>query len=397
MNLDASQLSAIEKACTSRVSIITGGAGTGKTTIIKAITERLEKAGEKVNLCAFAGKAAARIREACEHPASTIHRMLGFDGKMYRTESLDGITVICDESSMLDSMLLAEVVQRKPKRLVLVGDQSQLPPVGRGAPFWDLLTIRPELCANLTTCYRATEAVFSAASIIRAGDRPPLSATSPGEKWTMMNTGDAKQTQQTILEWVDADMFDFEEDIIICARNGENDSEPCTVRGLNKAISELILPRTEKEKFKVGDRVMNTKNVPELDFWNGSQGTIHAIDIDGGIWIESDIPLIDKEKTTDETKPQYTNHVLFGKDIRKHLQLAYAITCHKSQGSQFRRVLMCCFNRDNFGLLDRSLLYTGVTRTKSACCVVGELSAVYKAIDTVKHKRTILQILSEQE
>ncbi|MFA6063934.1 MAG: AAA family ATPase [Gallionella sp.] len=395
MKFDESQEAAIMKACRSQVSIITGGAGTGKTTIIKEVTERLEKAGATVTLAAFAGKAAARIREACSHPASTIHRMLGYNGKAFLTPSLADQSVILDESSMIDSLLLAEIVKRAPRRLCMVGDPAQLPPVGRGQPFHDLINLRPELVASLTTCYRATEAVFQAATSIRGGGRPPLSATSPGEKWTMMNTGNAAQTQAQILKWIDAGAFDFEQDVILCARNGENDQDPCTVRGLNAAIVEMISPRDEKRKFNTGDRVINTKNLPELDVWNGTTGTVHTIDQDGGVWVHTDIPVIDWNKSADDKNPEYTNYVLFGKDTRKHLQLAYAMTTHKAQGSQYRNVLMCCFNRDGWGLLDRSLLYTGVTRTKVACCVVGELQAVWNAIDKVNHKNTIIQQLAE--
>jgi len=395
MQFDATQNRAIERACSAPVSIITGGAGTGKTTIIKAITERLEASGKDVALAAFAGKAAARVREACRHPASTIHRMLGYNGKVYRCEDLSGKNVIIDEASMIDAALLAEVIRRRPERLCLVGDPAQLPPVGRGQPFHDLINLKPELVSELSTCYRATEAVFQAATIIRAGGRPAMQATSDNERWSMMNTGNAKRTQSQILEWVEAGVFDFEQDVILAARNGVDENEPCTVRGLNAAIVDMISPREGKRKFNVDDRVINTKNLPDLDVWNGTTGTVHAIDQDGGIWVRTDIPVIDWNKTQDERKPTYTSHVLFAKDNRRHLQLAYALTVHKSQGSQYRNVCMACFNRDGWGLLDRSLLYTGITRTKSACCVVGEISAVYAAIDKVNHKRTIIQQLAE--
>lgn len=395
MNFDTAQLSAIDKACSTPVSIVTGGAGTGKTTIIKAITEKLESAKEKVALAAFAGKAAARIREACEHPASTIHRLLGFNGKSFQVGDLKEASIIVDEASMVDSMLLAEIVRRKPRRLCLVGDPAQLPPVGRGQPFHDLINLRPDMVASLTTCYRATEAVFQAATAIRNGGRPPMAAQSESEKWTMINTGNAKQTQAEILRWVESGHFDFEQDVILCARNGDTENDACTIKGLNAAIVDLIAPRDGKTKFRTGDRVINTKNIPELDVWNGTTGTVHTVDQDGGIWVKTDLPVIDWTKSADEKNATYTSHVLFAKDNRKHLQLAYAMTVHKAQGSQYRNVLMCCFNRDNWGLLDRSLLYTGVTRTKSACCVVGELSSVWTAIDKLNHKRTIIQQLAE--
>jgi len=397
VRLDASQNRAIDRACHSRISIITGSAGTGKTTIIKAVADQLAGAREKVALAAFAGKAAARVREACSRPASTIHRLLGFNGSKFLAESLTETSVIIDEASMVDAALLAEIVTRKPRRLTLVGDPAQLPPVGRGQPFHDLITYRPDLVSELSTCYRATEAVYQAATAIRSGGRPKLFATSDSEKWTMQNTGDPKRTQAQILAWVKEGAFDWNQDIILCARNGETPEDPCTVRGLNAAIVDIISPRDKKQKFVVGDRVINTKNLPDLDVWNGTTGAVHAIDQDGGVWVKTDIPVIDWGKTSNPLNPTYTQHVLFARDNRSYLQLAYALTVHKSQGSQYRNVLVACFNRDTWGLLDRSLLYTGVTRTRAACCVVGELSSVWTAISKINAKRTIIQQLAKEE
>lgn len=391
MKLDASQLNAIASAVETSISIITGGAGTGKTTIIKQITETLESRGDTVSLCAFAGKAAARIREACNHPASTIHRLLGFNGKQFMTGDLSNQTIIIDEASMIDSFLLAEITRRHPARLVLVGDPAQLPPVGRAQPFHDLINLRPDIVSALTTCYRATEAVFQAATQIRNGGRPALDATSDLERWTMRNTGDPTRTQATILSWIDKGIIDFDQDVILCARNGDDESDPCTIKGLNAAIVDLISPRRKNQKFNVGDRVINGKNLPDLDVWNGTTGRVHAIDDDGGVYVKTDVPVIDWSRSKDDSDPVYTSHVLFGKDIRSNLSLAYAMTVHKSQGSQYRNVLITCFCGDGWGLLDRSLLYTAVTRTKSACCVIGELSAVWAAIDKQNHKNTVMQ------
>jgi exodeoxyribonuclease V alpha subunit len=399
MKLDHSQLSAIDRATHSRVSIITGGAGTGKTTIIRTATEQLEAANETVSLAAFAGKAAARIREACDHPASTIHRLLGYNGSEFTTGDLTSQTIIIDEASMIDAALLSEIIRRNPKRLVLVGDPGQLPPVGRGQPFHDALSLLPGLVSTLSTCYRATEAVFQSASIIRAGGRPALQLTSAGEYWEMRNTGDPERTQAALLRWItdEGAEWDYERDIVLVARNGDSDEDHCTQRAINRAVVDAIAPRDWRDKKKIflpGDRVINTQNLPKLDQWNGSTGTVHAVDIDGGVWVRTDIPAIDWSKTRDERNPVYTSHVLFGKDIRRHLQLAYALTVHKSQGSQYRNVLFAGFDRDSFGLLDRSLLYTAVTRAKSACVVCGELSAIYGAIDRVSKKRTVMQELA---
>ena len=396
MQLDSIQLEAVNRAVSLPFSITTGGAGTGKTTIIDNMTRELTARGESVSLVAFAGKAAARLREACRYPSSTIHRMLQYNGVGFGAGDLDDQSIIVDEASMIPAELMSEIVSRNPRRLVLVGDQAQLPPVGKGQPFHDLLDLRPDLVTNLTTCYRATEAVYKAANAIRNGERPPMQENSPNESWRAINTGDPDRTQAVIMDWVKGGMLDFSQDIILCPRNGDNPEQAATVEGLNAAISEHFRPGTKPLDFSSGDRVINTKNMPEKDVWNGTSGTVHAVDIDGGVWVTTDVPVIDHNQTTDEMQPVYTDKVFFTKTERKSLQLAYALTVHKAQGSQYRRVLYACLNRDSFALLDRSLTYTAVTRTRAACCVVGELAAFWRSIETVKHRRTILQELANK-
>ena len=387
---------------TARVVLISGGAGFGKTFLAKSICDEFDKTGQEYVLCAPTGKAAARLREATSRPTATVHRSLKYNGSQYLAdpEEFSSKAVLCDESSMLDSHILCEMVKRNPRKLILIGDQAQLCPVGRGQPYKDLLDLRPDLAIDLKHSYRANEAVFSAAQTIRAGGRPPTYLHTPGESWSMENTGDPARTQRIILEYVNADAFDFEQDVILVCRNGESDADPCTVRGLNRAIVDAISPRDwadSKKRWRTGDRVINTHNLPALDVWNGTTGTVHTIDQDGGIWVRTDIPVIDWGKTRDADKPVYTSHVLFARENRKHLQLAYALTVHKAQGSQYRNVLMACFTRDLHCILDRSLLYTAVTRTKSACAVVGELGAAWAAIDKVDQKRTVMQQIAEGE
>jgi exodeoxyribonuclease V alpha subunit len=391
IRFDSHQLHAIATATRSRLTIITGGAGTGKTSIVAQITRELKAAGEDVRLIAFAGKAAARLREACKHPSSTIHRLLQYDGTGFRLETLEGLTIIMDESSMVSADLMAEVMRRNPKRVILVGDQAQLPPVGKGQPFHDLLTLRPDLVCNLTTCYRATEAVYQAANAIRKGNIPPAQLTSPNESWRIMATGSPEKTQAAIMRWVNAGAIDFQQDVILVPRNGEGPAQPATVEALNAAIAEYFRPGTEPKNYEPGDRVMNTKNLPELDVWNGTAGTVHAVDIDGGVWVQTDVPVIDKARTKDDNNPVYTDKVLFSKTDRKHLQLAYALSVHKSQGSQYRRVIFVCLSRDSFALLDRSLIYTAVTRTQQGCVVCGDARGLASGVERVRGRRTVLQ------
>jgi exodeoxyribonuclease V alpha subunit len=403
MQFDSAQLAAIEAGCSKRFAVITGGAGTGKTTIIKAIATSLIDKGYNVTLCAFAGKAAARLRQATGLPTSTIHRMLQYDGAGFRAEAFsDNTIIIVDEASMVSADLFAEIVERNPMRLILVGDPAQLPPVGRGQPFHDIIKLNPEIVHELTRCYRATEAVFKAATAIRNGQRPLEHDKTEGERWDIINTGNAATTQAELLKWVDADHIDFEQDIILVPRNGENDEAASTVRGLNRAIAQLFdrkenIIRETSWALRKGDRVINTKNFPLLDVWNGTTGTVHEIDIDGGIWVTLDEPAIDHARTKDEKNPVMTDKVLFGKTEKKSLQLAYALSTHKSQGSQYRRVIFVALMRDSFNLLDRSLIYTAITRTREQCVVVGEVAAFYAGINKRIEKRTVLQQLAAQQ
>lgn len=425
MTLDESQLAAIATACSQRFTIINGGAGAGKTTIIKEIAQRLSDAGEKIELCAFAGKAAARLKEATGFPAATIHRMLQSDSIRFMRGKLIDVTVIVDEASMVSGDIMAEITRRGPKRLILVGDQAQLPPVGKGQPFHDTITLRADLVRTLTTCYRNSEAVYKAATLIRAGKIPSMADDSENEVWRVMHTGGADATHRAILGLVRAGKIDFDHDILLCPRNGDSAGQACAVRSLNQDIVDIVnrpelnewsdeaqayeptarssrdlvlsdAPDEDGSPIRPGDRVINTKNYSEHDVWNGTTGEVHAVDAEGGIWVRLDTPIVDKAANA-KGEASYTDMVLFDKDMRKTLQHAYALTVHKAQGSQYRRVFVVCLGRDAFALLDRSLIYTAVTRTQKECRVLGETGAFIDGIHRVRHKRTVIQELANAE
>lgn len=402
---DDGQKEAVSFAVLNSFAIINGGAGTGKTTIINLICKALGLflPNKEIALCAFAGKAAARLKEATGKHASTIHSLLGSKGgDIFTRESLTDTIVIIDESSMVNGHLMAEITKRKPDALILVGDQAQLSPVGPGQPFHDLLEIFPEQLCTLKNCYRNTEAVFQAASRIRAGEMPLKTATSDKECWNIIASGDPANTEHVIIEWVKQGYLDFEKDIILCPQNGKKDKEtelftPATVNSLNEAIVEIVNPGDRSEdKFLPGDRVMNLKNEPSADVWNGTTGSVHSVDQEGKIYVKLDVPIIDHEATNDESKPVYKDIVLFDKKMVKALTHAYALTVHKSQGSQYSSVIMVCLSRDTFSL-DRSLIYTGVTRTRENCTVIGDYRALQTGIDRTKKKETVIQLLALTE
>ncbi len=390
VKLDDNQLAAVDMACSRRrLSVITGGAGTGKTTLIREIADRLRAEGDDVRLCAFAGKAAARLREATGHYASTIHKLLMYQGDRFALRDLRGVTVIIDEASMVRSDLLAEIVRRQPARLILVGDQAQLPPVGPGQPFHDILAVMPHLAHNLTTCYRATEAVYRAASMIRIGQLPRGKEHTAQEKWEMRHTGGPRETHAYILDMVRRGELDFRQDIILSPRNDDEANGAAAVTPLNNDIVEIVNPHADGEKFKPGDRVLNTKNTPELDIWNGTTGTIQSIDASGRMHLRTDFPC------RPEGEDEDTCDVEVPKSNLINFKLAYALSVHKSQGSQYRKVVFFVLRRDDFRLLDRSMVYTAITRARQECLILGELGEFADAIRKQTARTTVMQLLSE--
>jgi exodeoxyribonuclease V alpha subunit len=390
--LDETQLHAVNHAVLGQFSVITGGAGTGKTSIIKAIREKLIEGGEKVIMCAFAGKAAARLKQATESETSTIHSMLKFDGTKFNLKTLANQCVIIDEASMVESAVMAAIIKLNPKKIILVGDAAQLPPVGKGQPFHDIINLRPDVVIELITCYRNSAAVFDASIAIRNGKPVSHFERSESEVWAVAETGDDKQTHAIILEQVKANYFDFEKDIILCPKNGKVDI-PASVRSLNADIARIVLPRPDGVRLAVGDRIINTKNLSEKDIWNGTTGSVHSIDEDDTIWMKLDEPIKDLAKST-SGKTYSKDMVQLTNAEAINLELAYVLTVHKSQGSQYRKVVFICLRRDAHSLLSRSLIYTAVTRTREECVVVGQKSAFERGCSNIKSKKTIIQQLA---
>lgn len=395
---DETQIDAVRYAVSHKFAVINGGAGVGKTTVIRMIVRGIEhtRPNLTVKLCAPTGKAAARLKEASGIVATTIHTMLGYQGDdKFSAGNLESAAVIIDEASMVDSALLAEVVNRKPAKLILVGDQAQLTPVGKGQPFHDVIQIYPGSVRTLTKCYRNTEAVFHVASLIRNGNLAPRSVTSENERWTFVSEPDPAKVQEIICAWAEDGILDFETDILLCPKNGAKTEEgypPATVNALNEALLEIDRRQRgtrETGKFVSGDRVINTVNNAEKHIWNGTTGTVKSVNWDDEVMVTLDVPYR-------EGDGHEITEVLFDKDMVKGLRYAYALTIHKSQGSQYRKVIMAILTRDKFQL-DQSLIYTGVTRTKEECVVIGDYGAFADGINATKTKTTVLQCLMREE
>ena len=397
---DESQLEAVRFAIRHKFAIINGGAGVGKTTVVKMIVRGIRAAYPNlaVKLCAPTGKAAARLKEASGIEATTIHVMLGAMGNdTFTAGPLDRIAVIVDESSMVDSALLAEILKRDPAKIILVGDQAQLTPVGHGQPFHDIIELHPEEIRTLTKCYRNTEAVFQAAAQIRNGNLPLRYVKSDNEEWRVVPAANAAAAQTMICDWARSGLLDFTRDIVLCPKNGAREEDDkfqdATVNAFNEDLLEIDRQERgtlQRGKFVTGDRVINTVNNAQEHVWNGTTGTVHAVDDDGSVYVELDVPY--RDLATGEEK----SVVRFTRDMAKALRYAYALTVHKSQGSQYRKVVMVILARDKFQL-DRSLIYTGVTRTRSECVVVGDYSVFASGIAASRKKDTVLQCLAPTE
>ena len=384
LKLNPAQLTAIDHAVRRRVSIVNGGAGTGKTTVI-------EKIAASVNmplLVCPTGKAAARLREATGMPSSTIHSALKYNGEDFMLKSLAGYSVIIDEASMVDSELMAAICQRRPDRLVLVGDEAQLMPVGNGAPFHDLIRLRPELVTTLDTCYRNTEAIFKAAAAIRAGNIPARVDTSAGEHWEMTRTGTPEETQAAIIGKVMAGEIDFEADIVLVCRNGERDMPAAgTVHGINQAAIAALGFDPGAGRWQPKQRIICGKNFPKLDTWNGTTGTITGV-ASNSVWVRGDIPFMVGEAADGDGS---VTEIEWPAEVLRSCQHAYALTVHKSQGSQYNRVYFAAFPQDIHCLLSRSLIYTAVTRARKHCQSMGDPRALAAGIAIQPEKKTVLQ------
>ena len=281
---------------------------------------------------------------------------------------------------MVDARLLAEIVRRNPYRLVLVGDEAQLPPVGSGQPFHDLVRLMPSCVSTLAHCYRNSEAIYCVSQSVRNGIVPEKDVVSDNELCRLHSTRGAESAHRRIVGMVEDGGIDFARDIVVCAVNGETDgSTPCSVESLNKDIKAIVNPGDGTRRFDDGDRVICTVNTPGIDCWNGTTGTVDCFDHAGDMFV-----WLDGEDGRNVRVPRVSV---------KDWKLAYALTVHKSQGSQYRKVVFAATLRDARVLLDRSMVYTAVTRARKECHIVGDADALRAAISSVPQKRTVLQEL----
>jgi exodeoxyribonuclease V alpha subunit len=375
LDLSEDQVDAVSQAHERRVLVITGGPGTGKTTLTRFLLDLLDRRGVRVALAAPTGRAARRLGEATRREASTLHRLLGFDpqsGEFARDEShpLDVDAVVVDESSMVDLRLFASLLQAIPPggRLVLIGDADQLPSVGPGEVLRDLLKSAVVPTVRLRRIFRAGErsGVVRNAHRILNGEVPETSEGAEAD-FVFVERESPADVAAEIRRLVRAQLpsdhgVDPVRDVqvLVPMYKGEAGCD-----ALNEALQEdLNAKGTEvrlgRRRFRAGDRVIQLRNDYARNVFNGEIGLVQAVGPQS-LAIEFDslveLPLADWDQ----------------------IALAYAITVHKSQGSEYEWVVMPLSTQHAI-LLDRSLFYTAVTRARKGVVLVGSRRALALAL-----------------
>ena len=385
--LAESQEAAIRLALISKVLVMTGGPGVGKTTIVKAILRILAAKGTKLLLCAPTGRAAKRMTEATGFEAKTIHRLLEVDpktGGFKRGDDnpLDCELLVIDETSMVDVPLMQALLKAVPNSaaLLMVGDIDQLPSVGPGQVLADVISSGAVPVVRLTEVFRqaALSRIISNAHRINQGVMPDLSPPERDSDFYFVPAEDPETAVSRIIELVKTRVpkrfgFDPIRDVqVLCPMNRGG----VGARSLNIELQAALNPAGDRKVERFGwtfaprDKVMQIENDYEKEVYNGDIGTIANVDPDAGELVVSfDGRLV--------TYP-------FGElDV---LVPAYAATIHKSQGSEYPAVIIPALTQ-HYPMLQRNLLYTGVTRGKRLVILVGQKKAIAIAVRNVAGRR----------
>lgn len=378
------QREAVEKSLESGMTVITGGPGTGKTTVVQTIIRLAEQEGLRILLCAPTGRAAKRLAETTQRKAKTIHRLLIPDGRQGRiqvfeyneTKLLPADLVIVDEVSMLDMEMMYHLLSAlKPQcRCILVGDADQLPSVGAGAVLHDIIASGQVPVVRLDTIFRQQEGgrIVTNAHLINSG-RLPVVNEDP--EFRFVEIEDEAQGAEKISTLYNSELLETGDKFAVQVLSPMY-KNPCGVDNLNQLIQGRFNPPAEgkgelKGKnviFRVGDKVMQKHNDYEKGVFNGDIGEIFAIQKD----------MVYVRYPEQDVKYE-------GQEVDE-ITLAYAITVHKSQGSEYHTVIMVLVNSHAI-MLQRNLFYTAVTRAKRKVILVGSKRAVQTAVQNQRTSR----------
>ena len=383
IRLAEKQVEAVKAAINEKVLVITGGPGTGKTTIINGIIKILKAAGAKILLAAPTGRAAKRMSEATWERAKTIHRMLDYSMKEMgfkknNKNPLKCDVLIIDEVSMVDTVLMHHLLKAVPigATLILVGDVNQLPSVGPGSVLNDLIDSRRFCVVELDTIFRQAKRslIVVNAHRINSGTFPILANEKKKSNFFFVEKEDPEEVVTTIMELVQRRIpktfgFDPVNDIQILTPMHRG---LAGATNLNLQLQNLLNPNTEgiqrgNRHFRVSDKVMQIRNNYDKHTYNGDIGTISSIDFT-------------EQKIMLDFDGRQVEYSFSGLDELVH---AYAVSVHKSQGSEYPCVIIPVLTQ-HYILLQRNLLYTAVTRGKKLVVLVGTKKALSIAIHTVK-------------
>lgn len=372
------QWAAVRGAFEARVSVLTGGPGVGKTECTKGIVAEAEAAHATLALCAPTGRAARRMEEATGHEAKTIHRLLewmpGREPAFRPGHPLPVDLVIVDESSMLNLRLVEVLLDglAESTHVVFVGDADQLPPIGAGKPFEDLIDSGVAPVVRLSQIFRqaARSMITTAAHEINQG-RPPQLEPGPDQDhdFFFIERPGAERALETVVEVVSERApagfgVDPIRDVQVLAPMYKG---PVGIDALNERLQAELNPAGRKalgERFRIGDRLIQTRNSHELGLMNGSI-----------VFLRADHP--EDETIVVDTDDGGSLVIPYGETAT--LRLAYAISVHKAQGCEVPVVVGVC-HRSHSRMLTRPLLYTAITRARNSCVLVGDRPALESAV-----------------
>jgi exodeoxyribonuclease V alpha subunit len=385
IELSQSQKKAVALALQNKLLVITGGPGVGKTTLVNSILQIIAAKKARILLCAPTGRAAKRLSESTALEAKTIHRLLEFDPKAFafkrnKENPLETDIVVVDEASMIDVILMNQLLKAIPDHacLLLVGDVDQLPSVGPGAVLADIIQSQALPVVRLTEIFRqaATSKIIVNAHRINQGDMPLQAESQELSDFYFIKGETPEDISDKLLHVVSKR---------IPERFGLNPIKDVQVltpmnrgglgsRSLNAELQKILNPKEGPQiskfgwQYKVGDKVLQTVNNYDKEVFNGDIGTINAIDTEEGeLLIEFD-----------------GREVKYDSNELDEVMLAYAASIHKSQGSEYAAVVIP-LAMQHYMMLERNLLYTGVTRGKKLVVIIGQAKALAMA---VKNKRS---------
>jgi len=387
LDLSSEQRHAVQTALTNKVTVLTGGPGTGKTVTVRTLISALEAFGRKYALCAPTGRAAKRLSEATNRPAKTVHRLLEYSPQrgFQRNEEapLQIDCLIVDEASMLDLLLTNRLLKavHPAAHVLFVGDVDQLPSVGAGDVLRDIIASDRVAVVELTEIFRqaANSGIVINAHRINRGEFPILNEFGDFYYFSKEDPAEAAELLVDIVKRRIPEKFRLDplDDLQVMAPMYRGE---CGVSNLNEILQKALNPPSPRKRerkvggrvFRVGDKVMQTRNNYDKDVYNGDIGRVSRIDT-----IEQTMSIRIDER------PGQGRTVVYDWVELDELQHAFSISVHKSQGSEYTGVVLPILTQ-HYLLLQRNLLYTAVTRAKRLVVLVGTRRAIWIAVKNDK-------------